>query len=436
MKNNLLKKIENRTAKIGIIGLGYVGLPLAVAFAKTGFIVQGYDQDAQKIAVLKKGESDVIDIQAEQLKPLILNKQLKVSMSKESLSGMDVLLICVPTPLNEHYEPNVSAIESAVQTIIQEWSDERLIILESTTYPGSSRELIYDVLLKTGKLDKDFLVAYSPERVDPGNQTFNVENTPKVVGGINQDSLEVTSALYETIVEQVVPVSSTEVAEMSKLLENTFRTINIAFVNEMLQLCESFGIDVWEAIDASSTKPFGFMRFLPGPGVGGHCIPLDPMYLSWKAKENNFFSKFIEIAHEINHKMSDYLMVKIMELLNKQKKSVKGSKILLLGMAYKENIDDLRESPSLEIYENLTKLEAVVDFCDPLVKEFRDKKGTIQETIPLDYDVFGTYDLVVALVSHDCFDKKAVINKVTLILDTKNIFKNEESNNVVKMGGS
>lgn len=435
MKKDLLKKIDERTAKIGIIGLGYVGLPLAIAFAESGFSVMGYDKSLKKVETLRAGKSDIIDIPSERLAKVIENTTFRITNRKEPLIAMDILIICVPTPLTESHEPDVSYIKEAVSDILDTWDIGKMVLLESTTYPGTSKEMIHDVLIKEGyRLDEDFLVGYSPERVDPGNKIYHVENTPKVIGGISKDSTEVGTAIYQTIVQEVVPVSSTEVAEMSKLLENTFRSINIAFINEMALLCEKMGIDIWETIDASSTKPFGFMRFLPGPGIGGHCIPLDPMYLSWKAKESNFFSRFITLAQEINESMPEHTVFKAMEALNQKAKSLNQAKILLVGVAYKEDIDDLRESPSLKIIEGLEEAGGDVDFCDPLVKNFFDKNGQKRHTIDLDYSLFKKYDLVILLSCHSCFDLTEIAKNSQLILDTKNALSNQFKDITLRIG--
>lgn len=435
MKKELLKKIENRTVKIGIIGLGYVGLPLLVAFAESGFLVTGYDKSKKKVETLKNGISDIIDVPSVRIEPLIRSEKIYISSKKECLKQLDIVIICVPTPLTKSYEPDVSYIVEAVEDILCTWERKKCIILESTTYPGTSREMIHQVLMNKGyQLDRDYAVAYSPERVDPGNKKFHVENTPKIVGGVSLDSTSMGEAVYGTIVNQVVTVKSTEVAEMSKLLENTFRSVNIAFINEMALLCESMGIDIWETIEASSTKPFGFMKFLPGPGVGGHCIPLDPLYLSWKAKEYNFFSHFINLSHEVNQKMPDHITIKAMESLNLHSKSIKDSTILLIGMSYKENIDDVRESPSLRVYDNLVSVGANVTYCDPLVPNFIDGTGVKRETIEIQDLTLSGYDLVVLLTCHDCFDIETIENESNLILDTKNKLVNKSLSKVIKIG--
>lgn len=437
---NNFKKIKNslneKEAVIAVMGLGYVGLPLAISFAEAGFQVIGFDPSEPKVTLVNQGKSDIMDITSERLSKLTGKKRLVATTDSESLAKADAIIICVPTPLTKSYEPDISYIVSAVDMIRANMTPNTVVVLESTTYPGTSKELLYAPIEKDGwKLDEDFYVCYSPERVDPGNKTYQTENTPKVLGGMTPISMQVGTALYEQVINHVVPVASTEVAEMSKLLENTFRSINIAFINEMSLLCEKLDIDVWETIEASSTKPFGFMRFNPGPGIGGHCIPLDPIYLSWKAKEVNFFSRFIELAQETNHQMPEHVVHKAMKTLNSKQKALSGSRVLLLGMAYNENIDDLRESPSISVYENLVKAGASVDFCDPLATKYRDYDGTIQETIPLDYSSFASYDLVIMLTCHDLFDKEQILANSALILDTKNVMSSFGSSKVTRFGG-
>lgn len=435
MKEQLLRKINDRRAKIGVIGLGYVGLPLAVAFAEAGFYVTGFDKNEAKIEDLKNGFSTILDVPSKSIKRVLISGHFQADSNKQSLKGLDCLIICVPTPLTDSYEPDISYIQDAVNMIHTQWGNQTLLVLESTTYPGTTKEMIYDVFTKKGYIaDIDFMVAYSPERVDPGNQKYKIQNTPKVVGGTTKDSLEVSLQLYQTIIDTVVSVSSTEVAEMSKLLENTFRSINIAFINEMAQLCEKMEIDIWETIEASATKPFGFMKFLPGPGIGGHCIPLDPMYLNWKAKKINSSSRFIELAQEINRDMPKHVVTKAMEALNKHQKALNGSQVLMVGMAYKENSNDLRESPSLAIFEELQKAGSKVAFCDPLADSFIDKFGSKQYSIKLDYPLFKTYDLVILLVNHACFDMDEIADASQLILDAKNNLQNRYPGKTIRIG--
>ncbi|MBC2284256.1 nucleotide sugar dehydrogenase [Listeria booriae] len=431
----LINKFENKEATIAVMGLGYVGLPLAVLFAEKKMNVIGFELSENKVGLINAGISDIMDIPSERLKQVTANERLVATTDASELYEADAIIICVPTPLTASYEPDISYITHAVEIIRQHMSPNTLIVLESTTYPGTSRELLLaPIAANNYTLGEDFYICYSPERVDPGNKNYQTENTPKVVGGIDEASTKAGLALYETVIQQVVPVASTEVAEMSKLLENTFRSINIAFINEMAMLCDKMGIDIWETIEASSTKPFGFMRFNPGPGIGGHCIPLDPIYLSWKAKEANFFSRFIELAQETNSQMPDYIVHKAATALNTVKKSLNGSTILLIGMAYKENIDDLRESPSIPIFESLQAQGAMVSFCDPLATDFRSKDGATHHTIPLDYAQMAHYDLVITLTCHDLFDKDKVAEHSRLILDTKNAFAHIDSRKIVRFG--
>ncbi|CAM4243732.1 nucleotide sugar dehydrogenase [Listeria booriae] len=420
--DTLMETFKNKEATIAVMGLGYVGLPLAVLFAEKKMNVIGFELSQTKVRLINAGVSDIMDIPSERLKKVTANKHLIATTDATELYHADAIIICVPTPLTASYEPDISYITNAVTIIRENMSPDTLIVLESTTYPGTSRELILAPMEEAGyKLNEDVYICYSPERVDPGNKKYQTENTPKVVGGIGEASMQAGMALYETVIQQVVPVASTEVAEMSKLLENTFRSINIAFINEMAMLCDKMGIDIWETIEASSTKPFGFMRFNPGPGIGGHCIPLDPIYLSWKAKEANFFSRFIELAQETNSQMPEYIVQKAGTALNTVKKSLNGSNILLVGMAYKEDIDDLRESPSIPIFENLVEQGANVAFCDPLATMFRDKENQTHATIDVNYEKFGQYDLVIVLTCHQSFDKEQIAKHSSLILDTKNV---------------
>ncbi|PEX06323.1 UDP-N-acetyl-D-glucosamine dehydrogenase [Bacillus cereus] len=432
---NLIKKIDERESKIVVMGLGYVGLPLALAFAEEGFKVTGYDLSEKKIHLINNGESDIIDVPSERIASVVNKGFFSATSNKECLGKADIIMICVPTPLTQSYQPDVSFINMAMDDIMNNFQPGTLVVLESTTYPGTTRELIQSPLNEKGYiLDKDYFACYSPERVDPGNPIYKTKNTPKVLGGISKQSTLIGEVLYKNIVEKIVSVASTEVAEMSKLLENTFRSINIAFINEMALLCEKMNIDIWETIEAASTKPFGFMRFTPGPGIGGHCIPLDPMYLSWKAKESKFFSRFIELAQETNQMMPSYIIYKAMTALNQVQKSLSGSDILIIGMAYKENVNDLRESPSLEIFERLQEANAKVAFCDPLATNFWDKKGEMHSTIELDYSLLSKYDLVILLTCHDILDKQAIVNNSSLLLDTKNYLYNNYSNKIVRFG--
>lgn len=372
----LLNAIESKKAVLGVVGLGYVGLPLAVEMVKQGFTVVGIDLDADKIERIYRGESYITDISSEELAACIDTGRFKPTTDYSMLAVIDAVSICVPTPLSENQDPDTSYITMVVDQLKRFMKRGALITLESTTYPGTTEELIQGEMERLGyKVGQDFFLCFSPERVDPSNSRFNTRNTPKVIGGTTEACLKLGEALYSQYVETVVPVSSPKVAEMSKLLENTFRSVNIAFVNEMAMMCDRMGIDVWEVINAAATKPFGFMPFYPGPGIGGHCIPLDPMYLSWKAKGYRFYSKFIELAQSTNDNMPYYVINKTATILNEYAKSVKRSKILLLGMAYKPDISDLRESPGLEVYELFKENGAAVDYYDPYATSFVNKQG-------------------------------------------------------------
>ncbi|WP_088810804.1 MULTISPECIES: nucleotide sugar dehydrogenase [Listeria] len=434
MLSILKEKFLSKDAKVAIVGLGYVGLPLAMAFSRKGFQTIGFDISENKINTLQKGESDIADISDEVLRKELASN-FSVTNDAIAISAADAIIICVPTPLTETMEPDMSYITNSMEIIKAHAKKGVLVSLESTTYPGTTREFICKTMVDCGfVLGKDFFASYSPERVDPGNKKYDTLNTPKVVGGVDEPSKELGEILYSQVIETVVPVNSAEVAEMSKLLENTFRSINIAFINEMALLAEKMDIDIWETIEAASSKPFGFMKFTPGPGIGGHCIPLDPMYLSWKAKSKNFYSRFIELAHETNHLMPEKMVEHAAVALNKHQKAINGSRILLVGMAYKENSNDLRESPGLHIYEELKKQGAQVDFCDPEAPAFQDVNGDIKHSINLEYGTFNNYDLVVLLTGHNIFDMEAIGQNSRLILDTKNLLKDGFENKKVSYG--
>ncbi|PEO38851.1 nucleotide sugar dehydrogenase [Bacillus wiedmannii] len=430
------QKIENRTATIGVIGLGYVGLPLAVEFASQGFSVIGIDTDEKKVNRLNQGISHIMDIPSALLNQIRTKHVFRATPSFDSIQDLDAVSICVPTPLTGNQEPDVSYIEAAVTNILQYMQKGLLIMLESTTYPGTTRELIAQRLFeeKGYVAGEDYYLCFSPERVDPGNIEYSTKQIPKVVGGMTPQCLEIGANLYGTILKEIVEVSSPETAEMSKLLENTFRSVNIAFINEMSLMCERMELDIWEIIDAAATKPFGFMPFYPGPGVGGHCIPLDPMYLYWKGKQHKFFNKFIEIAQEINMNMPYRIVDKIQTTLNQHGKALHGARILLAGMAYKKNINDVRESPSLEIYELLKRGQAHISILDPFVPSFYDQDGVKVDVIQASTCDFETYDCVVLLTEHEPFLYQEMYQHSKLIIDTRNVFKNP-SKKVYKMGG-
>jgi len=431
-----LQKIKEKKAHIGIIGLGYVGLPLAIEFCKTGFQVTGLDIDQEKIDLLSQGESYIKHISGEKIKHLNKEGKFKGSTNHTLIRHLDCILICVPTPLNKNREPDMSYVISTAQKIAPHIVKNQLIVLESTTFPGTTLEvLIPELEAGSGlKANKDIFVAYSPEREDPNNKKYSIATTPKVIGADDPKSLELADSIYSFIVNKTVLVSGTKVAEATKLTENVFRAVNIALVNELKVIYEKMGIDVWEVIEACSTKPFGFMPFYPGPGLGGHCIPIDPFYLTWKAREHGITTRFIELAGEINTLMPDYVIQKIIFALNREGKSLKNSRILLLGLAYKKNVDDTRESVTFKIMELLEEKEAVTDYNDPYIpqikptrkyKQFVGKKSVALKKI-------NQYDCVVILTDHTSYDFKAIANESKIIVDTRNACGNIKSNKVIK----
>ncbi|MCR8845904.1 nucleotide sugar dehydrogenase [Paenibacillus sp. SC116] len=432
----LEEKLLAKQARVGIIGMGYVGLPLAVAFAQEGYEVTGVDLSSEKVGMLNEGRSYISDVEDRDICNVLLSGRFVATTDFSAIQQFDALCICVPTPLSKQQEPNLTYIESVVAQLSVYLQKDTLVVLESTTYPGTTDERIADVLAEEGLLaGSDYYLCYSPERVDPGNQTYSIRNTPKVVGGTTPTCLKLGEILYSSICERVVPVSTTKAAEMSKLLENTFRSVNIAFINEVALMCDTLGINVWEVIQAASTKPFGFMPFYPGPGIGGHCIPLDPMYLSWKAKGENFFSRFIELSQDLNRNMPRYIIQKVVEVLNVQRKSINGSRILLLGMAYKPNVNDLRESPSLEIYELLKEKGAVLTVNDPVCDSMSDKQGNkveIERTV--NEAELSKYDCIVFLTSHSVYNVHAIADSGAAILDTRNAFAGLKAPNVLRIG--
>lgn len=434
MAKALRDKIERKEVRTSVIGLGYVGLPLALTIAKAGFRVYGIDIDASKVQGLLNGRSHVLDVTDEEVAAAVGTGQFIPTTDYDVLAESDIVVICVPTPLRKSKDPDVSYILSAVDEIKARLHKEMLIILESTTYPGTSDELIAAEFEKMGyTVGSDVYVCFSPERVDPGNPVYKTENTPKVIGGVTPACTELGMAFYSQVIQKVIPVSSARVAETVKLLENTFRAVNIALVNEMTLMCERMNINIWEVIDAAATKPFGFMPFYPGPGIGGHCIPLDPMYLSWKAKSYGFHNKFIELASDINGNMPRYVVTKIAEALNLNGKAVQGSRILILGMAYKKDISDTRESPSLELYKMLAAQGAKVEYHDPYVKPF--SEGTFEyKGVPLSRSSLAQYDCVVLSTNHSCFDYAMVAESAKLIVDTRNAFKDFDYPHIVRLG--
>lgn len=434
LKQKLLDKIASREAVIGIAGVGYVGLPLAVAFAEEGFSVIGVDVDETKVEALNRGESYVEDVAGERLQPLVESGKLRASADYAVLAGVDAISICVPTPLRKTKDPDISYIVSATDEIARYGGTGKLIILESTTYPGTTEEIILPRLIQNGDgVGRDFFLAFSPERIDPGRTDHTVWTTPKVIGGMTPACQEVALALYGTIVREPVPVSSPATAEMVKLLENTFRAVNIGLVNEVALMCDTLGLDVWEVVEAAATKPYGFMKFTPGPGVGGHCIPLDPHYLSWKLKTLNYTARFIELAGEVNSHMPDYVAGKVGDALNRQKKAINGSSILVLGVAYKPNVGDMRESPALDVIQLLQAKGANVCYHDPLVPELA-SEGLPLHSEELTADLLQAADCTVIITDHDAFDWHFVAGNASLVVDTRNALRDVADNGrVVKL---
>ena len=417
LTEKLEKKIKDKKAKIGIIGMGYVGIPLGLEFAGTGFSVTGFDNDSARVKDINAGKQVIKHIPAKSMKEFV-KKNNGSSTNKFSETGnMDCLIICVPTPLDVHEQPDMSYIESASEEIGKNLKRGQLIVLESTTYPGTTREIVKPILEKSKlKAGKDFFLAYSPEREDPGNKEFSVSAIPKVMGGLTDDCLQLTSDLYKNIVSETVEVNSLETAEATKLMENIFRAVNIAMVNELKLVLSRMGVNIWEVIDAAKTKPFGFMPFYPGPGMGGHCIPIDPFYLSWKAKEYNTEAKFIELAGEINRKMTEHIAHRIGRALNDDKKSIKGSKILIVGVAYKKDIDDVRESPALRIMDLLKYKGGKINYHDPYVESMDSLKS-----LDLTKDIIEEQDAIVITTDHTSIDYSSLGKYAKLIVDTRNI---------------
>ncbi len=420
---DLKGKIVSREAVIGIIGLGYVGLPLALEFLNKKFSVLGFDTDDRKVHKINDGESYIKHIPDEFIRRFVLNSQLAATADFSRLKEADVILICVPTPLGRHNEPDLSYVLSTTEAIAATLREGQLIVLESTTYPGTTEEEMLPILAKTGlKVGQDFYLGYSPEREDPGNTQFHTAKIPKVVSGITESCLEMIKTLYDQIMERTVPVSSPRVAEATKLLENIYRAVNIALVNELKMVFDRMGIDVWEVIEAAKTKPFGFQAFYPGPGLGGHCIPIDPFYLTWKARESEVHTRFIELAGEVNIHMPYYVVERTIRALNDGNRSIKGAKILLLGVAYKPDVDDMRESPALKIMGLLMDEGAQVDYNDPYIPELpatRRYKFS-KRSVELTSQNLKSYDAVIITTNHSCYDYDLILEKANIIVDTRN----------------
>ncbi len=433
MQRPLQEKIATRSLRVAVIGLGYVGLPLAATFAETGFHVTGIDTDQQKVDAGNRGESYIPDVSSSTLQALLETKRIYFTTDFAILNDIDAVSICVPTPLRKTRDPDISYIISATQQVRAHLHPGQLVVLESTTYPGTTDEVLLPELESAGlKVGVDFFLAFSPERIDPGNPNFDTRNTPKIVGGITPACTELAQASYGAAIEKVVPVSSAGVAEMVKLLENTFRAVNIGLVNEIAVICEKLSIDVWEVIDAAATKPFGFMRFLPGPGLGGHCIPVDPHYLSWKLKTLDYTARFIELAAEINSSMPRYVVNKIGEALNEQRRSFNGATVLVLGVAYKRNVGDIRESPALDIIAQLLARKALVLYNDEYIPSLALHNETLYSQ-PVSSSLLQAADCVVIVTDHDYYDVAWIIRDARCIVDTRNLTQGHNDEKIFRL---
>jgi UDP-N-acetyl-D-glucosamine dehydrogenase len=432
-RKGLENKIRDQSAKVGVVGLGYVGLALAVEMAKAGFHVVGIDIDPRRVNSVNAGISCNLDVSSEQILSLITQKTLRATQALAIIEELDAISVCVPTPLRKTKEPDLSYVVAAIQAIRNHLRPGQLIVLESTTYPGTTRELVLPILEETGlQVGEDFFLAYSPERVDPGNPTYNSRNIPKVIGGITSRCSELATLFYGNFVDKIVPVSSPEAAEMVKLLENTFRSVNIALANEMGRLSHTLGISVWEVIDAAKTKPFGFMPFYPGPGLGGHCIPVDPHFLTWKARVNGFYPSLIELATDINSQMPAFIIERIIDALNERRMSLKGSKILALGVAYKRDSNDLRESPATEVMRSLRERGAIVYYSDPYVPSV-DIAGETVKSLELTAEIITSMDCAVLLTDHSDFNYPMIATHSALIFDSRNGFQGFENLNIIRL---
>ncbi len=426
MKEELLKKISSKEIKVGVVGLGYVGLPLAVEKAKAGFKTIGFDVQEEKVRLVNEGHNYIGDVVDSDLTDLVRSRMLTATTDFSFIKDVDFIAICVPTPLDAHQQPDISYVRSSTEAISKYLTKGTMVVLESTTYPGTTEELIKPILEEGSglKCGEDFYLGFSPERVDPGNLIYKTKNTPKVVGAIGKDATEVIAAMYRAVLEgEVYEVSSPAVAEMEKILENTYRNVNIGLVNELTMLCQKLGISMWEVVDAAKTKPYGFQAFYPGPGLGGHCIPLDPYYLSWKAREYGFHTSMIESSMMINDQMPEYCVERASKILNRQMKSMKGSKILVLGVAYKQDIDDYRESPALRVIEILKREEAEVDFYDPWIAEYKYKGEKNQGIKEINSEIIASYDLIMITAAHSNVDYDMIQKNAVAIFDTKNVMK-------------
>jgi UDP-N-acetyl-D-glucosamine dehydrogenase len=430
--DELTARLQSRDAQVATLGLGYVGLPLSVEFASAGFRVTGFDISSEKVKTVSRGESHVADVPGTRVKELVAAGRLSATTDFSQLAAADAIIICVPTPLSKTKDPDLSMVVEAARSIAEHLRPGQLIVLESTTYPGTTEELILPILSERGlKVGESFFLAFSPERVDPGNPRFHTRNTPKIIGGVTPACTDVARSLYSQAIVTVIPVSSTQTAEMVKLLENTFRSVNIGLVNEVALMCARLGVDVWEVIDAAATKPFGFMPFYPGPGLGGHCIPVDPLYLSWKLKTLNYRARFIELAGEINSEMPEYVCARVADALNARERAVKGSRILVLGVAYKRDIEDVRESPALDILRILDSRGARVGYNDPYVPQLSLNDTTLRssELLPAVREA----DIVVVVTDHRSYAYAEIVEAARLVLDTRNATRGIVSEKVLRL---
>ena len=437
MKENLIKKIENREITVGVVGLGYVGLPLAVEKAKAGFKTIGFDVQESKVKLVNEGHNYIGDVVDEDLKKLVDNGMLSATTDFSFIKDVDFIAICVPTPLDEHQQPDISFVESSTRAVSKYLKPETMVVLESTTYPGTTEELLKPILEENSglKCGEDFYLGFSPERVDPGNLVYKTKNTPKVVGAIGKDATEVIAKMYRAVLgADIYEVSSPAVAEMEKILENTYRNINIGLVNELAMLCEKMGISLWEVVDAAKTKPYGFQAFYPGPGLGGHCIPLDPYYLDWKAREYGFHTSLIQASGIINDRMPEYCVERASKMLSTRfKKAMNGAKVLVLGVAYKNDIDDYRESPALRVIEVLQKEGANVEFYDPWISEYKYKGEIHKGLLSIDEKKVQDADLVIFTAAHSNFDYNMIAKNAKAIFDTRNAMKNEKNRDNIEL---
>lgn len=436
MKQLILNKIKNKQANVAVIGLGYVGLPLAVEKAKAGFKTIGFDVQEEKIKMVNEGHNYIGDVIDDDLAELVKAGMLSATTEFSFINDADFIAICVPTPLDEYQQPDISYVKSSTEEVAKYLEKGTMVVLESTTYPGTTEELIRPILEQGSglKCGEDFYLGFSPERVDPGNAVYKTKNTPKVVGGIGKDATEVIAAMYRAVLDgDVYEVSSPAIAEMEKILENTYRNVNIGLVNELAMLCNRMKINIWEVVDAAKTKPYGFQAFYPGPGLGGHCIPLDPYYLSWKAREYGFHTSMIESSMMINDRMPEYCIDRASRILNRDKKALNGAKVLALGVAYKQDIDDYRESPALKVIENFEKVGTEIDFYDPFIPEYK-YKGTIHKGIEkINPEIIQGYDLIVVTASHTKVDYEMIQQNAKAIFDTKNAMKNVENRDNIEL---